>query len=58
LAVVILINEPKGDLYYAGDTAAPVFSKVMAGSLQMLNVAPDDKSVSSLAAMSGVTHEG
>jgi cell division protein FtsI (penicillin-binding protein 3) len=50
LAVVILINEPKGELYYAGHTAAPVFAKVMAASLQMLNVPPDDKSVSSLAA--------
>ena len=59
LAVVILINEPKGDLYYSGDTAAPVFSKVMAGSLQMLNIAPDDKTVSQLAAVvGGVTHEG
>ncbi|WP_340676924.1 penicillin-binding transpeptidase domain-containing protein [Paraglaciecola sp.] len=58
LAVVILINEPKGDKYYAGDTAAPVFAKVMAGSLQMLNVAPDDKNVSSLAATSGVAHDG
>ncbi|KXI30904.1 penicillin-binding transpeptidase domain-containing protein [Paraglaciecola hydrolytica] len=58
LAVVILINEPKGDLYYAGDTAAPVFSKVMAGSLQMLNVTPDDKNVSSLAAIVGVSHDG
>ena len=58
LAVVILINEPKGDLYYSGDTAAPVFSKVMAGSLQMLNVPPDDKSVSSLAAISGVNNAG
>jgi cell division protein FtsI (penicillin-binding protein 3) len=48
LAVVILINEPKGELYHAGLTAAPVFSKVMAASLQMLNVPPDDKSVSSL----------
>lgn len=52
LAVVILINEPKGELYYAGHTAAPVFSKVMAASLQMLNVPPDDKSVSSLTAAS------
>lgn len=49
LAVVILINEPKGELYYAGLTAAPVFSKVMGASLQMLNVPPDDKTVSSLA---------
>ena len=49
LAVVILINEPKGELYYAGHTAAPVFAKVMAASLQMMNVPPDDKTVSSLA---------
>lgn len=50
LAVVVLINEPSGDLYYAGDTAAPVFSKVMAGTLQMLNIPPDNKNVSSLVA--------
>jgi cell division protein FtsI (penicillin-binding protein 3) len=58
LAVVILINEPKGDAYYAGDTAAPVFAKVMAGSLQMLNVAPDDKTVSSLVAVGGLHNAG
>jgi len=58
LAVVILINEPKGDMYYAGDTAAPVFAKVMAGSLQMLNVAPDDKTVSSLVAVGGTHNAG
>lgn len=49
LAIVILINEPKGELYYAGLTAAPVFAKIMAASLQMLNVPPDDKTVSSIA---------
>ncbi|MFT5674910.1 MAG: cell division protein FtsI (penicillin-binding protein 3), partial [Paraglaciecola sp.] len=47
-----------GDLYYAGDTAAPVFSKVMAGSLQMLNVAPDAKTVSSLASIKSVSNDG
>jgi cell division protein FtsI (penicillin-binding protein 3) len=52
LAVVILINEPKGELYYAGLTAAPVFAKIMAASLQILNVPPDDKTVSSLAGTS------
>lgn len=52
LAVVILINEPKGELYYAGQTAAPVFAKIMAASLQMLNVPPDDKTVSSIAVSS------
>ncbi|QHJ13144.1 Peptidoglycan D,D-transpeptidase FtsI [Paraglaciecola mesophila] len=58
LAVVVLINEPRGDLYYAGDTAAPVFSKIMSNSLQMLNVPPDDKTVSSLAAIRGDSNAG
>ncbi len=44
IAVVVLINEPGGDLYHAGDTAAPTFSKIVAGTLQMLNVPPDDNS--------------
>lgn len=51
VAIVILINEPGGDLYHSGDTAAPVFARVMSGTLQMLNIPPDDKSVSSLAAI-------
>lgn len=58
LAVVVLINEPRGDEYYAGDTAAPVFAKIMSGSLQMLNVPPDDKTVSSLASLVGGNNAG
>lgn len=41
IAVVVLINEPGGDKYYAGDTAAPTFSAIVSGTLQMLNIAPD-----------------
>ena len=41
LAVVVVINEPGGDFYHGGDVAAPVFSRVMKGALQILNVAPD-----------------
>ncbi|AZQ13072.1 MULTISPECIES: penicillin-binding transpeptidase domain-containing protein [Shewanella] len=40
LAIAVVINEPKGDRYYGGDVSAPVFAKVMAGALQMLNVEP------------------
>ncbi|GGI83140.1 peptidoglycan D,D-transpeptidase FtsI family protein [Shewanella gelidii] len=40
LAIVVTVNEPKGDHYYGGDVAAPVFAKVMSGALQMLNVEP------------------
>lgn len=52
LALVVLLNEPRGELYHAGDTAAPVFSKIMTGALQLLNVTPDDRRVSSLASNS------
>ena len=40
LAIVVVVNEPKGDKYYGGDLAAPAFAKVMSGALQMLNVEP------------------
>lgn len=41
IAVVVLINEPGGDVYHAGDTAAPTFSAIVSGALHMLNIAPD-----------------
>ena len=41
VVVVVVINEPGGDLYHGGEVAAPVFSRVMKGALQVLNVAPD-----------------
>jgi len=42
VVVVVVINEPAGDLYHGGDVAAPVFSRVMKGTMQVLNVAPDN----------------
>lgn len=45
IAVVVLINEPAGDMYYAGDTAAPVFSEIVSNTMQMLNVPPDAMNV-------------
>ena len=44
LAVVVVINEPGGDVYHGGEIAAPVFSRVMKGALQLLNIAPDANS--------------
>ncbi len=41
LATVVIIDEPKGELYYGSDVAAPVFADVMAESLRLLAVAPD-----------------
>lgn len=41
VVVVVVINEPGGDLYHGGEVAAPVFSRVMKGTLRILNVVPD-----------------
>jgi len=42
LVMAVMINEPAGEQYYGGQVAAPVFARVMAGALRLLNVAPDD----------------
>ncbi|WP_428772937.1 penicillin-binding transpeptidase domain-containing protein [Vibrio sp.] len=42
VALVVIVNEPQGDQYYGGSVAAPVFSEIMKGALQILNVAPDE----------------
>ncbi|WJW75014.1 penicillin-binding transpeptidase domain-containing protein [Thiohalobacter sp. IOR34] len=42
LVTVVMINEPSNGDYYGGKVAAPVFSRVMAGALRLLNVPPDD----------------
>ncbi|MDP5254539.1 MULTISPECIES: penicillin-binding transpeptidase domain-containing protein [unclassified Vibrio] len=41
VALVVVINEPQGDQYYGGAVASPVFSEIMKGALQILNVPPD-----------------
>lgn len=45
IVVVVVINEPGGDLYHGAEVAAPVFSRVMKGALRVLNIAPDAKRV-------------
>lgn len=41
ITIVVAIDNPKGDKYYGGEVAAPVFASIAADSLRMLNVAPD-----------------
>ncbi|MFI3222448.1 MAG: penicillin-binding protein 2 [Methylococcaceae bacterium] len=43
LIIVVMIDEPSAGQYYGGLVSAPVFSKVMAGSLRILGVAPDQQ---------------
>ncbi len=40
-AIVVVIDDPKGDLYYGSQLAAPVFSKIAAGALRLFNIPPD-----------------
>ncbi|HKI74083.1 MAG TPA: penicillin-binding transpeptidase domain-containing protein [Pseudomonadales bacterium] len=44
VVTVVMINDPKAGSYGGGSVAAPVFSRVVAGALRLLNVPPDDVS--------------
>lgn len=48
IALAVVIDEPRNGQYYAGLVAAPVFSKIMAEMLRLMNVEPD-KSTEHLA---------
>ncbi|WP_315982798.1 penicillin-binding transpeptidase domain-containing protein [Aliamphritea spongicola] len=41
IITVVMIDNPKGQEYYGGEVAAPVFARVVGGALRSLNVAPD-----------------
>ncbi len=41
LVVVVTINDPRGEKYFGGEIAAPVFSRVMQAALRLMNVPPD-----------------
>ena len=40
-AMVVIINDPKGSVYYGGLVSAPVFHNVMDGALRLMDVPPD-----------------
>lgn len=41
LLVIVVINDPAGKKYMGGDISAPVFKRIMEGSLRILDVPPD-----------------
>jgi cell division protein FtsI (penicillin-binding protein 3) len=41
LVVLVVINDPKSGRYYGSVVAAPAFKKIMAGSLRILDISPD-----------------
>ena len=41
LAIVVMVDEPKGPKFHGGDVAAPIFARIALPVLQYLGVAPD-----------------
>ncbi len=53
LVAVVTVDEPRGEKYYGGQVAAPVFAQVMQGAARILGLAPDDpKTLQRLASVS------
>lgn len=44
IAMVVFVDEPGSEDYYGGQVAAPVFAKVVADTLRLLNIKPDQAS--------------
>nr|VFJ47847.1 MAG: cell division protein FtsI (penicillin-binding protein 3) [Candidatus Kentron sp. FM]VFJ62882.1 MAG: cell division protein FtsI (penicillin-binding protein 3) [Candidatus Kentron sp. FM]VFK07759.1 MAG: cell division protein FtsI (penicillin-binding protein 3) [Candidatus Kentron sp. FM] len=45
LVIVVTVDEPSDKKYYGGEVAAPIFSEIMSGSLRLLGVPPDERSI-------------
>ncbi len=43
IVVVVMIDRPRGDDYYGGAVAAPVFSRIAGSALRLLDVPPDQR---------------
>jgi cell division protein FtsI (penicillin-binding protein 3) len=48
--IAVMLDEPSAGQYFGGAVAAPVFSRVMAGALRMLNV-PHDAPVTNVVSL-------
>jgi len=43
LAAVVLIDEPSAGVFYGGEVAGPVFSRVIGDAMRILGIPPDDE---------------
>lgn len=53
LVLVVVIDDPKGQEYYGGEVAAPVFSRIMEQALRLRQVLPDDGSTAPVQVAGG-----
>lgn len=42
IVVAVIIRDPRGKVYYGADVSAPIFSRIMEGTLRILDIPPDD----------------
>lgn len=42
LVGVVVVNDPSGGKYYGGQVAAPIFERIMAGAVRLLDIPPDN----------------
>lgn len=57
-AIVVVIDEPGKGGYFGGLVSAPVFSKVMSGTLRLMNVPPDNLPPANVQQASAVPAKG
>lgn len=58
IAAVVMIDEPSANGYFGGLVAAPVFGKVMARALRLLNVTPDNLPAPALKTAEATANQG
>ncbi len=60
IVAVVIVDEPRGEDYYGGEVAAPVFSRIVGGTLRLLAVPPDALApqLSTVVARAGVAQAG
>ncbi len=54
IVVVIVMNQPGGSEHYGSQVAAPIFSRIVAGAMRILNVPPDKINESELLNLSAL----
>lgn len=58
LVIAVVLHDPRGVLYYGGDTSGPIFSHIMGEALRLLNIPPDDLNSKTTLQTAAVHPEG
>ena len=56
--IAVTVDDPRGEFYYGGDVAAPVFADLMRDLMRLYNIAPDAPAPTAAAAATADATEG